>query len=178
MLSIALIAAALGLSNFAASIALGLAGVDNRLRRDIAVIFGLFEAAMPLIGLMLGRRVADTLGAVSSRVGGGLLIVTGVYAFVQARRPDGVLRAPRRRGALILTGAALSLDNLVAGVALGATKVPVVLAATLIAVVSVALSLVGLEVGARLGHSIERRSGELGALVLVLVGAAIAAGFM
>jgi len=50
------------------------------------------------------------------------------------------------------------------------------LAAITIAVVSVAMSLVGLELGSRLGRSAEKWSGEVGGGVLVLVGAAIAFG--
>ena len=177
MLSIILIAIALGLSNFAASIAIGLAGVDNRLRREITVTFGFFEAVMPLIGLVLGRRLAGSLGSSASYLGGGLLVLTGVYALVLARRdttPGGP--GSKRRGGLIVTGAALSVDNLVVGFALGAYKVPVILAAAVIAAMSVAMSLLGLEVGGRLGASVERWSGELGAAVLIVVGIAIALG--
>jgi putative Mn2+ efflux pump MntP len=83
---------------------------------------------------------------------------------------------PTSTGKLILTGAALSIDNLVVGFALGAYKVPLVEAAIVIAVVSVGMSLVGLEVGRRLGRSVEQWSAELGAAVLVLVGILIATG--
>jgi putative Mn2+ efflux pump MntP len=54
--------------------------------------------------------------------------------------------------------------------------VPLVEAAIVIAVVSVGMSLVGLEVGRRLGRSVEQWSAELGAAVLVLVGILIATG--
>jgi putative Mn2+ efflux pump MntP len=179
VLSIILIAVALGLSNFAASIAIGLAGVDNRLRREITVIFGFFEAVMPLVGLLLGRRLAESWGSSASHLGAGLLVLVGAYTFVQARRDTGSPgHVPRRRAGLVLTGAALSVDNLVVGFALGAYKVPVVAAAVVIAVVSVGMSLVGLEVGERLGASAERFSGELSAAVLIAVGMAIAVGVL
>lgn len=177
MLSIAFIATALGLSNFAASIAIGLSGVDSRLRREIVLIFGFFEAVMPVIGLLLGRRLAESVGSSASYLGGGLLVLAGVYALVQAKR-EGKVDVPtsKRRGGLIVTGAALSIDNLVVGFALGAYKVPVALAAVVIAAVSVGMSLLGLEVGGRLGASVERWSAELGGVVLIVVGAAIAFG--
>jgi putative Mn2+ efflux pump MntP len=180
VLSIVLIAIALGLSNFAASIGIGLAGVDARLRREIIVIFGFFEVVMPVIGLVLGRRVAQSVGSSASHLGGGLLVVVaGLYAFVQARRnSDGNQTTPKQRGGLVLTGAALSIDNLVVGFALGAYRVPVVLAAVVIAAMSVAMSLLGLEIGGRLGESVERWSAELGAVVLIVVGLAIALAVM
>lgn len=174
MLSIVAVAIALGLSNFAASIAIGLAGVDSRLRREIIMTFGFFEAIMPVIGLLIGQRLAQSLGSSASYLGGGLLILAGVYAFAKVRRDSsrGEL-VLWRRGGLVVTGAALSVDNLVVGFALGAYRVPVLIAAVVIAAVSVALSLLGLEIGHRLGASVERWSAELGAVVLIVVGAAI-----
>jgi putative Mn2+ efflux pump MntP len=175
MLGIVFVAVALGLSNFAAAIAIGLSGVDARLRIRIALVFGLFEAAMPLVGLLLGHRVATSIGSAASYLGGGLLILTGIYTTVRARRGK-VKELPRSPGlgGLIVTGAALSIDNLVVGFALGAYRVSVAWAAIAIAVVSVGMSLVGLEFGKRLGTSVEKWSTELGGVVLVLVGIAIA----
>ncbi len=179
MSGVILVAVALGLSNFAAAIGIGLSGVDGRLRIRIAIIFGFFEATMPLLGLLVGHRVADSIGSVASDLGGGLLIATGLYTLVQARR--GAHREAASSissGNLVLTGAALSIDNLVVGFALGAYRVPLVEAAIVIAVVSVGMSLVGLEIGQRLGRSVEQWSAELGGAVLVLVGILIATGVM
>jgi putative Mn2+ efflux pump MntP len=67
-------------------------------------------------------------------------------------------------------GAALSIDNLVVGFALGTHRVPLIKAALVIAAVSVGMSLVGLEIGRRLGRSVEEWSAEFGGAVLVLVG--------
>jgi putative Mn2+ efflux pump MntP len=54
--------------------------------------------------------------------------------------------------------------------------VGVLLAAVIIGAVSVTLSLIGLEVGNRLGAKTGGRSEFIGGLVLIAVGAAIAAG--
>jgi putative Mn2+ efflux pump MntP len=177
MWDVALVAVALGLSNFAASIGIGLSGVNGGLRIRIALIFGFFEAAMPLVGLLIGHRVASSVGSAAPFLGGGLLIATGIISVIQARRrlPSGAAKS-FQPGRLVVTGAALGIDNLVIGFALGAYKVPVLLAAAVFAAVSVAMSLVGLEIGSRLGASVERWSSEIGGLVLILVGIAIAAG--
>jgi putative Mn2+ efflux pump MntP len=151
--------------------------VDGGVRVRVAIIFGFFEAVMPLVGLLLGHRVASSIGSAGSYLGGGLLIATGGYAFFQARRnPPHHAPVSARAGRLIFTGAALSIDNLVIGFALGTYTVPIVVAAIVIAVVSVGMSLVGLEVGDRLAAPMERWSSEIGGVVLILVGAAIASG--
>jgi len=55
------VGASLGLSNFAAAIGIGLRGTDRRTRIRTAIAFGLFEAAMPLVGLFMGEQLAGFL---------------------------------------------------------------------------------------------------------------------
>lgn len=57
---------------------------------------------------------------------------------------------PGHSRGLLVTGEALSMDNLVVGVALSTHRVPVALAATLVATVGVGMSLLRLEIGRRL----------------------------
>jgi putative Mn2+ efflux pump MntP len=79
---------------------------------------------------------------------------------------------------LVVTALALSIDNLAVGFALGTYHVDLALAAAVIGAVSVALSLVGLELGARIGTRTGRWGELLGGLVLIAVGAAVAAGLI
>jgi len=122
--------------------------------------------------------VATSVGSTASALGGGLLIATGAYTVLRARVASDDLPVPTGPGRLVVMGAALSIDNLVVGFALGTHKVPIMVAAVVIAVVSVAMTLVGLELGKRLGASVERGSAELGGVVLVVVGIAIASGIL
>jgi putative Mn2+ efflux pump MntP len=178
MLTLLLVAGSVGLDNFAAAIAIGLTGVDRRLRLRIAFVFGVFEAGMPVVGLLIGRGLSGSLGAQAHFVGGGLLIAAGAQMAVAALRSgDGDDRAPGLAGAplgrLVVLAAGLSIDNLIIGFALGAHRAPLVQAIVIIGLVSVGLSLLGLELGQRLGQRVERWSELLGAAVLVAVGAAI-----
>ncbi|MBR7834464.1 manganese efflux pump [Actinospica durhamensis] len=190
MSALVLVALALGLSNFAASIGIGLSGVDARARLRVGLVFGLFETGMPILGLVLGRSAAAALGSQTRWVGAGLLIATGVYGLVQSQRGgeaggDGEVggdseqagsSARQPLGRLLVTGLALSVDNLAVGFALGAYKVNVLVAAVVIGAVSIGLSLLGLELGARIGAAAGRRGEVIGAVVLIAVGVAIAAG--
>jgi len=205
-----MVAFALGLSNFAAAIGIGTSG-GPRVR--VAVVFGLFEAGMPLVGLALGHSVAASLGPATKWLGGAILIMVGGYGLVQAwrsaRQPSGAQPrstgpashypgpaphspgsaphspglAPRsshptQLGRLVVSGLALSMDNLAAGFALGAYRVAIVLAAVLIGLVSTAMSLAGLELGARLGASIGGRSELAAGAILIAVGITMAAGWL
>lgn len=179
MLALLLVALSLGLSNFAASIGIGVAGADASTRLRVGLIFGVFEAGMPILGLLAGRGLAGALGHSTRWVGAGLLIGTGVYALIQARhdRP-GDAAAPQGFGRLMITGLALSIDNLAIGFALGTYHVQIAIAAAIIGSVSVGLSLAGLELGARIGRKTGQRGEILGAVILIIVGAAIAAGIL
>lgn len=176
MLTLLLVAGSVGADNFAAAIAIGLAGVDRHVRMRIAVVFGLFEAGMPVIGLVVGRDLSGSLGSRAHLVGGALLVLVGLQMGVSAWRsdedaPPTLAGAPLAR--LIVLAAGLSIDNLVIGFALGARDTPLILSVIVIGVVSVGLSLLGLELGSRLGAEVGQRSELLGAGVLVAVGTAI-----
>jgi putative Mn2+ efflux pump MntP len=176
LLTLLLVAGSVGADNFAAAIAIGLAGVDGRVRLRIAVVFGLFEAGMPVLGLVVGRSLSHSLGSQAHLVGGGLLVLVGLQMGVSALRseddaPPALAGAPILRLSVVAAG--LSIDNLVIGFALGARGTPLIVSVVVIAVVSVGLSLLGLELGSRLGAGVEQRSELLGAGVLVAVGVAI-----
>jgi manganese efflux pump family protein len=180
-----LVALSLGLSNFAAAMGIGAIGVDGRTRLRVGVIFGLFEAGMPIVGLLLGRSLADTLGHTAHWIGAGLLVATGLYGVVQAvRRPyreqdqGAAVPAGQRTGRLLVTGAALSIDNLAVGFALGAFHVSPPVAAVVIGAVSITMSLAGLELGNQLSATTGERGELLGGLVLIGVGIAIAIGIL
>lgn len=185
MPALLLVAVALGLSNFAGAVGIGVSGVDGRTRLRVGLVFGLFEAGMPLLGLVLGQSLAGELGHAARWIGAGILAVCGGYAVLQAVRSRGAPPAaadgsgsPDGPGLarLLLTGLALSIDNLAAGFALGACHVSLPLAAAVFGVVSVGLSLAGLELGARIGARAGRHGELLGGLVLIGVGVALACG--
>jgi manganese efflux pump family protein len=183
MLALLLVALSLGLSNFAASVSIGVSGIDSRARLRVGVTFGIFETGMPILGLLLGRGLANALGQAAHWIGAALLIATGIYAVVQAIRGDrgqdgkapAIPAGPRTRR-LLITGVALSIDNLAVGFALGALHVNLAVAAVVIGAVSVTMSLLGLELGSRLGTRTGDRGELIGGLALVGVGVAIAAG--
>jgi putative Mn2+ efflux pump MntP len=181
VLALILVALSLGLSNFAVAIGLGISGASARTRVQVGVIFGLFETGMPIAGLGLGQSLASVMGGAAHWISAGLLIATGVWSLVQALHggsgppaPDGDQRTWR----LLVTGLAISVDNLAVGFALGAFHVNLAVAAITIGVISTGLSLIGLELGARIGAGAGQRGELIGAVVLIAVGAAIAAGVL
>ena len=208
MFAIALLAVAVGLSNFAAAIGIGVSGVSRRARVRVAVVFGVFEAGMPVAGLVLGHSLAAGLGQAARWLGAAALIIVGAAGLRQAwrsrRRDSGLGNGLGGNGVggsgvggsgvggsgsdggegarswptgrVLVSGLALSGDNLAAGFVLGAYCTPLAVAAVVFGLVSVAMSLAGLELGARLGIVTGDRSELIASAMLIAVGVAIAAG--
>jgi putative Mn2+ efflux pump MntP len=183
VVALLLVAVSVGLSNFAAAVSIGVTGIDKQTRLRVGVIFGLFETAMPIVGVLLGQSLAATLGHAARWIGAGLLIATGLYALSQAIRhrhsqqtDDQAAPAGQPIRRMLITGLALSIDNLAVGFALGTYHVSFAVAAIVIGAVSVTLSLLGLELGSRIGSRAGDRGELVGGIVLIGVGIAIATG--
>ncbi len=89
--------------------------MDGRTRLQAGLIFGVFEAGMPVLGLPPGHGLAGALGQAARWAGGALLIAAGGYTLIRQRRD------PARPA---VTGLALSIDNIAAGFALGTCTCP------------------------------------------------------
>jgi manganese efflux pump family protein len=178
VLALILAAMAVGLGNFGASVGIGMSGANKATRIRVGLVFGIFEAGMPLVGLLAGRGAAQAVGNVAGYAGGALLIGIGGWQLFQA------FRARSRQtpvptlstGRLLLTGFALSLDNLVVGFSLGAQNISVIQAVVVFAVVSVSLSILGLEFGRRIGAVLEHGADYLAGIALMVVGLLVAVG--
>ena len=191
VLALVFAAVAVGLSNLAAAIGIGVTGVNARIRLQVGVVFGAFESGMPVVGLLIGQRFAGDLGQAVRWPGAILLMLVGAQALVRSIRDSRRQTAPDadpggaaavlaggspHLGRLLASGLVLSLDNLVVGFALGTYGVGIAEGAILIGAISVAMSLVGLELGGLLGRWAGHRSEQMSGLILILVGAAIAGG--
>lgn len=220
MLALILVAVSVGVSNLAASIGIGAGGVSTATRMRVLLTFGLFEAAMPIIGLAIGHDLASDIGREARVVGALLLGGVGAYGIgrfvllrARGRRLSESARSARSAqgdaGAgsdgsagsggssegqaagdgtsqrrlyqwikIGVSGFALSLDNLIAGFALGSYQLNLVTGALVFGSVSIVMSLAGLELGAKLGNWAGDGGELIGGVVLVGVGVAIGTGVL
>lgn len=159
---------ALGMNNALAAVALGTMNMKRSHQLRTALLFGLFEALMPVLGLFIGEEVAGLLGDNSRFIGVAVLVVLGAYLLL--KRPEDNPDVPKRLGmqSLIL-GLALSVDNLTVGFGLGMLNVPIGIAAITFGTVSLLMTLVGLEIGRFLGTRLTLSSDKLSGGVLLLI---------
>lgn len=158
------------LSNFGGAVALGILPLSRRHRYEVMAIFFAMELVMPIAGIISGSRVAGAVGAAANVVAGLVLMGIGVYTILETRREARDLTVPVRRRTVVLLAFALSLDNLVVGFGLGLLGTPLLAAATFMPLASLGLTIVGLEIGRRLGNRAGERAEIFSGLVLLGAG--------
>jgi manganese efflux pump family protein len=165
MVALLVVAVALGLNNFGAAIAIGVSGVDRRTEIKVATVFGLCDVVMPL-------------GSAARWAGAGILFVTAVWGLIEALR--GGEDAPKvwHGWRLLVSGAALSLDDLAVGLALGTVRYPIILAAALFGLMSFVMSIIGLRLGAKLGKAAGEHGEVVGAIMLIGISGVMAMGWL
>ena len=86
MIPLRLPAVAVGLSNLAAAIGIGVTGVYARCRVAVGMVFGVFEAGMPVVGLQICLRFASDLDEAVRWPGAVLLMLVGALGLVRSIR--------------------------------------------------------------------------------------------
>lgn len=172
-LKLAALVLSLGLDTLTVAVALGIGGIGRRSRVRAGISFALFEGAMPLAGLLLGRVVSGAVGDAASILGIAVLFGVGLWMVYEtlSGKEEADLDVEHWRG-LLLTSLSISLDELAIGFSMGALGVPIPLTIGLI----VAQAFVVTSIGTGLGNCIGEKLAERGELVagLVLCGLALA----
>lgn len=136
----------LALNNAMAAVALGTEEMGRWTQLRIAMLFALFEACMPVLGLFVGKVLANAIGTRAHFLGIIILALTGLYGLIKRDRPESEKKQSARAKTLFYA-VILSLDNMAVGFSLGLFSVPVVAAAIVFGSVSLLLTFAGLEVG-------------------------------
>ena len=178
MVALLVVAVALGLNNFGAAIAIGVSGVDRRTEIKVATVFGLCDVVMPATGMLIGTGLAGPLGSAARWAGAGILFVTAVWGLIEALRGGDDTPRAWHGWRLLVSGAALSLDDLAVGLALGTVRYPIVLAVTLFGFMSFVMSIIGLKLGGKLGTAAGEHGEVVGAIVLIGIAGAMAMGWL
>ncbi|HYO66749.1 MAG TPA: manganese efflux pump [Archangium sp.] len=159
----------LGLDNLQVGAALGMLQVSRRRRWAIALAFGACETVMPLLGMLLGRRLGEFLGPFTELFGAGVLALAGLLIIVMSWHERDASQVAEGGFALLGLPVSLSLDNLLAGVGLGALGHPVLWSALTIGAMSTALCAMGLFFGGWLRQRLPGRAELVGGMGLVVL---------
>lgn len=161
-----------GLDNLQVTPGLGLMGMPVARRWLLALTFGLCEAGMPLLGLAFGNLLHRSFELNADKIGPVVLLVCGVLIIWLAFHEKYVQRFLASRWTLFGLPLLLSLDNLLAGIGVGATGQPLLLAAMIVGSISTAMCFLGLFIGQSVRRYIPARAELLAGAYLVVLGLA------
>lgn len=176
LLKLAAIVVPLGLDTLGVSVALGVGGLPAEQRMRVALLFAGFEAAMPLIGVLVGAPLGRTLGGAGDYAGAGLIAALGGYLLLSGERDERErLVSLTHRGVIgaIALGLSISLDELAIGFSAGLLRLRVLPLALAVAAQAFVMTQVGLRLGARLGASAGEAAERLAGVALVALGATL-----
>jgi putative Mn2+ efflux pump MntP len=173
LLKIAAFVLPLGFDTLAIAVIPGLRGF-HPLRP--ALTFTLFEAAMPLIGLLLGRLIGARYESAAVVLGGVVLLGVAIHMLKEAL--EGREEAAELSFATMRTGAfagfGVSMDELAVGFPMGTSGLPVTETIAAIAAQAFVVTYLGILAGTRFGETLGRRSSRLAGLIAALAFAVLA----
>lgn len=173
LLTIILVAVALGADAFSLSIGLGMGGITRRQAFVMTVTVLLFHIFMPLVGVYAGGLVGNLLGRAASIAGALVLLYLGfkmLYGALKKDEPEGpnVLLA-NTMGIVFLAGS-VSMDALSVGFTLGTQRAALGTAVFIIGIIAGIMTLAGLQFGQKVGNWVGEKAVMLGGVILVGIG--------
>ncbi|MCE5342531.1 MAG: manganese efflux pump MntP family protein [Eubacteriales bacterium] len=174
-----MIAVGLSMDAFAVSLCKGLCMKKLRYRHAavIALFFGGFQMAMPLIGWLLGKQFAHLITPVDHWVAFALLGFIGGKMIWEAirRKPEDECQIDERihYRELLVLAVATSIDALAVGITFAFLQTDILTAAAVIGAITFALSFLGVVVGHRFGTRLQNKAEVGGGIVLILIGVKI-----
>lgn len=174
ILEIALIGVGLAMDAFAVSICKGLAMRKMSYRKAIiiAAFFGIFQAAMPALGYLLGTTFADKIATVDHWIAFILLSLIGVNMIKEALSNDEEkdVDDSLKLGDLIMLSIATSIDALAVGITFAFFEVPLLNAISIIGIITFIICVIGVKVGNVFGEKYKSKAELAGGIILILMG--------
>jgi len=174
LITITIIALALAMDAFAVSIVSGTVYKQLKVKHALrmALSFGAFQAFMPLIGSLAGLTIRDHIAEYDHWVAFGLLAAVGGKMIYESFKiaPADKNSNPANVMVLLFLSIATSIDALAVGITLSILKDSIVLAVTIIGLVTFVLSYIGVYIGKKVGHFFEGQIEAIGGFVLIALG--------
>ncbi len=172
-----LIGIGLSMDAFAVAVSKGLSmrKIDYKAGMIIAALFGIFQAAMPVIGWFLATRFERLISSVDHWIAFGLLVLIGIKAIVGAVKDAKNGEEEKEAyvlkwGELLLLAVATSIDALAVGISFAALQVNIWSAVGIIGVITLILSFLGVLIGNRFGARFQSKAEIAGGIILILIG--------
>lgn len=193
IITIVLTALALAMDAFAVSVTKGLTlkNLTKGIAIKIALFFGVFQAAMPLIGWMLGISFQGYIKAIDHWIALILLSILGgkmIYEFYENRKEAAIEIEEAKNEAsttledeeksksklsnkeLTTLAIATSIDALAVGISFAFLNVNIVFLSLIIGVITFIVCFIGVVAGKKIGGVFKDYAELIGGIILILIG--------
>ena len=174
-LNLIFMAIGLAMDTFAVSICKGMGHARmnwvNALKAGL--IFGSFQAFMPLLGYWAGSRFQNQIESADHWIAFGLLGFIGGKMIVESFRHDKPMDCSFGFRSMFPLAIATSIDALAVGISLGFLQTNIVKAVILIGSVTFLFSFAGVKLGHVFGSRFSSKAEVIGGIILVLIGVKI-----
>ena len=173
LFEIVVIGIGLAMDAFAVSVCKGLSMKKINWKKTIiiALYFGLFQAIMPVFGYFLGSAFSSFVQMIDHWIAFILLAIIGGNMIKDStddeveKRNDNV---DVKR--MVVLAIATSIDALAVGVTFAFFEVNLLLSITIIGVITLVLSILGVIIGNKFGDKFQNRAELTGGIILIIIG--------
>ena len=171
LLTIMMLAFALGFDAFSLGIGIGLRGVRYRHMFSFSFVVALFHMLLPIGGMLTGKMMSELFGEMATVVAGVLLAFLGINMIYNAFKEEkqSILNISSFWG-MLLVGLSVSIDSFSVGITLGMMISNVWLTILIFGFCGGMMSLLGLGLGKKVKQSLGEYGEALGGVVLVVFG--------
>lgn len=192
IITILLTAFALSMDAFAVSVTKGmtLKKLNKGIAIKIALFFGVFQAAMPLIGWMLGISFQSYIKAIDHWIALILLSILGgkmIFEFYESRKEEAIEKEDAESEVsttlegeedkselsnkeLTTLAIATSIDALAVGISFAFLNVNIVSSSLIIGVITFIVCFIGVIAGKKIGVVLKDYAELIGGIILILIG--------
>ena len=168
------VALALSMDAFAVSLCFGTSVGDNKIPMSLkaGAYFGIFQMIMPLIGWSVGFFLKEFIQAVDHWIVFGLLAIIGIRMIREALKNKNCQRRYNTGSLWVMLSlsVATSLDALAVGLSFALLKIPILIAISIIGIITFAMSYFGVHIGNRLSFRLGNKAEIIGGIILIGIG--------
>ena len=173
LIDIILLGVSLAMDATAVSICKGLSmkKLDKKKTITIALYFGTFQAIMPIIGYLLGISFKEVVESIDHWIAFFLLAVVGINMIRESLSKESEsLNDLIDFKTMTPLAIATSIDALAIGITLAFLRVNIIGAVTIIGIITIFLSMIGVFIGIEFGNKYGKIAETLGGIVLIGIG--------
>jgi len=177
LLDIIIIAFGLAMDCFAVSITIGVNNNHIHIRKGIKIslLFGIFQAIMPVFGWLLGLSVKSYIENIDHWIAFGIFFLLGIKMIIESQKIAAEKKPlnTEKYGILLLLALATSIDALIAGTGFIFLEISIIQSLFIVGIVTFCLSMAGLYAGKKYGRFCGKKAELIGGIIMLAIGTKI-----